>query len=864
MNPNQMTIKAQESLQASIELAQGQGNPEVLPLHLLSALVNQSEGVIPPLLEGLSLSLDEINETINARLRTLPSVDGASSSRISGSLHKVFQNASEELAPLGDEFISTEHFFLALLRDRSLQDILSVDRREVLQQLGRMRGTQRVTDQEPESKYRALEKYTQDLTKLAQEGKVDPVIGRDEEIRRVLQILSRRRKNNPCLVGEPGTGKTAIAEGLARKIVSGEVPEALKKRKILALDMGALVAGAKFRGEFEDRLKAVIKEVESSNGQILLFIDELHLIVGAGATEGAMDAGNLLKPALARGQLRAIGATTIQEYRKYIEKDPALERRFQPIRVKEPSQKESIAILRGIKDSYEVHHGVRIHDQALVAAVQLSQRYIADRFLPDKAIDLIDEAAAQIRIEIDSKPAVIDRMDTRIRELEIEKMALKNEEDYKSQSRLGDLNKELADLQEESKALSLQWEQERELIDSIKELTESRDSLRREMELAERGYDLQRLSEIKYGEVPAIEELLRRREEDLKRFQSEHKILKEEVSEEDIAQVVSRWTGIPVSKMLQKEAQKLGKLEALIGERVVGQIEAVSAVSRAVRRSRAGISEEGKPIGSFLFLGPTGVGKTELAKSLAWTLFDDQRTMIRLDMSEYMEKHSVARLIGAPPGYVGHEEGGQLTEAVRRSPYSVILLDEVEKAHPDVFNTLLQVLDDGRLTDSKGRVVDFKNTVIIMTSNLASREIMSLDEGPEQRNAVIAVLAQTFRPEFINRLDEIIIFQRLSSENMLEIVNLQVSGLGERLREKGIKMEVSAEACQALGTMGFDPQFGARPLKRLIQNEILDELAMLMIEDGMERDFKVLVGRKDDKFHLSIQKEDKESLSSAA
>jgi ATP-dependent Clp protease ATP-binding subunit ClpB len=861
MNLNKMTSRAQEALQQAFELAENMGNAEVLPIHLLQTLVEQKEGLVGVLLEKVRESIEELRLRLQTQLNSQPRVEGISSPAASRSLQTVLRQAQEEMSGLEDQFISTEHLLLALLGDSIVKLCLELNREEVLQQLSKMRGSQKVTDQEPETKFMSLEKYTQDLTRLAQEGKIDPVIGREEEIRRVLQILSRRRKNNPCLVGEPGTGKTAIAEGLARKIVSGEVPEALKRRRLLSLDMGALIAGAKFRGEFEDRLKAVIKEVESSNGEILLFIDELHVIVGAGATDGAMDAGNLLKPALARGSLRAIGATTPKEYRQYIEKDCALERRFQPIQVKEPGKEESLAILRGIKDCYEVHHGVRIQDHALIAAVNLSVRYISDRYLPDKAIDLIDEAAAQIRIEIDSKPVVIDRNESKIRQLEIEKMALVKEPDPISAVRLQAIERELAEKREESKRLSLQWERERELIDSIKGLTHNRDTLRREMEVAQRDYNLERISEIQYGEIPALEELLDSRKEDLRSFQMEYKILKEEVGEEDVAQVVSRWTGIPVSRMLEKEAKKLTKLEGILAQRVIGQLEAVKAVSRAVRRNRAGIGEEGKPIGSFLFLGPTGVGKTELAKSLAWALFNDPKTMIRLDMSEYMERHSVARLIGAPPGYVGYEEGGQLTEAVRRSPYSVLLFDEIEKAHPDVFNTLLQVLDEGRLTDSKGRVVDFKNTVIILTSNLASREIMeSGAKGSQQRQEVLNVVHQTFRPEFINRLDEIVVFQNLTQEEVVEIVRLQVAEISQRLKARGIVIELSPEAETELGVRGFDPHFGARPLKRLIQNEILDELALKLIEGNNENSCTAKVSLENGNFHLILESPNKESL----
>ena len=864
MDLNRMTFKAQEAVQAAGELASKQGNAQISTMHLMSALLEQHEGIVPIILVKMEVSLENLKKSIALYWQYQPSLDGIVSPAISKSFQNLIRRANQEREELNDTFISTEHFFLALLEDSDIRSILNVDRQMVFEQLNLLRGNQRVMDQEPESKYQVLEKYTQDLTHLAEVSKVDPVIGRDEEIRRVLQILSRRRKNNPCLVGAPGTGKTAIAEGLARKIVTGEVPINLKDRKILALDMGALLAGAKYRGEFEDRLKAVIKEVEASEGKIILFIDELHLIVGAGATDGAMDAGNLLKPALARGQLRVIGATTTNEYRKYIEKDSALERRFQPVQINEPSEKESIAILRGIRETYEIHHGVRIQDQALVAAVNLSKRYIPDRFLPDKAIDLMDEAAAQIRIEIDSKPTIIDRNETKIRELEIEKMAMQMESYSDSGERMEGILKALAELEEETRVLTARWLKEKELISSIKDLAASKDSLKKEMEAAERNYNLQRLSELKYGEIPSLEERIRVREDELRAFQSENKILKEEVCEEDIADVVSRWTGIPVNKMLQQEKDKLVNLEKSISRRMIGQSQAVKAVSSAIRRSRAGLSEESKPIGSFLFLGPTGVGKTELAKSLAYTLFDDQRRIIRLDMSEYMEKHSVARLIGAPPGYVGHEEGGQLTEAIRRSPYSVILLDEVEKAHPDVFNTLLQVLDEGRLTDSRGRLVNFKNAVIIMTSNLASTEILVNKDREIQKIEVMKKVHQAFRPEFINRLDEIVVFQQLDHEDMVQIANLQLADLERRLGDKGLTLQVSSDARTLLAEKGFDPLFGARPLKRVIQNELLDELAIMMVDGTLGKGTMISLDAKDECFKFLFHEVGESGLFSAA
>ncbi len=831
MDFNRYTTKAAEAVQTAMQSAGTRGHQAIHPLHLLFALATQKEGLIPQLLGKLELRPDALLGQVEKELQKLPRVSGGTAAYLTPEAKRVLDGAESEAGQLRDEYVSTEHLFLALVVEPSLKTLLPLSRDQVLKALTEFRGSARVTDQDPEGKYQALEKYTQDLTRLAREGKIDPVIGRDDEIRRVMQILSRRSKNNPVLVGEPGTGKTAIAEGLARKIIEGDVPETLKGKRLLALDLGAMLAGAKYRGEFEDRLKAVIREVENSAGEVVMFIDELHTIVGAGSAEGAMDAGNLLKPALARGKLRTIGATTLKEYRKYIEKDAALERRFQPVMVEEPSVADSISILRGIKEKYEVHHGVRIRDNAIVAAVQFSHRYVNDRFLPDKAIDLMDEAASVLRMEIDSKPTEVDRLHRRIRQLEVEREALKTEKDAASKKRLVELEKELADLKEESKTLEAQWKAERDMIEAIKNANRELERLREAAVQAERDYELQKVAEIRYGKIPEVEKKVVAAETRLAELQKDHSILKEEVTEEDIAKVVSRWTGIPLAKMLSEEGEKLLHMEAELGKRVIGQRRAVEVVSKAVRRSRAGIGETNRPIGSFIFLGPTGVGKTELAKALASFLFNDERAMTRIDMSEYMEKHAVARLVGAPPGYVGYEEGGQLTEAVRRHPYTVILFDEIEKAHPEVFNILLQVLDDGRLTDAKGRTVDFKNTAIIMTSNLGSREIAEYaGDEKKQKSAVDRVLQETFRPEFLNRLDDIIVFQPLGKAEIEAIVGLQVAALSTRLKEKEIAIALSDRAKTYLAEAGIDPVFGARPLKRLIQNKILDELASEIIE----------------------------------
>ncbi len=829
-----MTVKAQEALQEAQEIAARHENQAVEPVHLLSALIEQTDGVVPPLLARLGIRPELITQDIEREIARLPKVQGFTQQNLSRALNEVLERSFSEATKFKDDYVSTEHLFLAIAgEDRDpagkFLNKSGASHEAILQALAGVRGSQRVTSQNPEATYAALEKYARDLTDLARRSKLDPVIGRDEEIRRVMQILARRTKNNPVLIGEPGVGKTAIVEGLAQRIVSGDVPDVLKTKKLVALDLAALVAGAKFRGEFEDRLKAVLKEISEAEGQIILFIDELHTLVGAGAAEGAMDASNMLKPALARGELRAIGATTLNEYKKYIEKDPALERRFQPVLVSEPTVEDTIAILRGLKDRYEVHHGVRIKDAAILAAATLSHRYISDRFLPDKAIDLIDEAAASLRMQIDSLPTEIDEIERRILQLEIERQALLKESDAHSVERRAQIEKELAKLREASSGRKARWQAEKEAIGKIRKLKEQIEQLKAEEQRYERAGELAKVAEIRYGKIAQTEKELNAAQERFASMQLKGaRMLKEEVDEEDIAKLVSKWTGIPVGRLLEGEAQKLVHMEKRLRQRVVGQEDALARVSNAVRRSRAGLSDAKRPIGSFIFLGPTGVGKTELARALAEFLFDDEKLMIRIDMSEYMEKHSVSRLIGAPPGYVGYEEGGQLTEQVRRHPYSVVLFDEIEKAHPDVFNVLLQILEDGRLTDGKGRTVDFRNTVLVMTSNVGSTAIFELSgKDPEgARKEAMEALRASFRPEFINRIDEIVIFNPLGKEELESIVVLLLKSVEKLLAERQITLELTPAAKELLLREGYDPAYGARPLRRTIQRLIQDPLAM--------------------------------------
>jgi len=864
MRFDKFTIKAQEAIQRSQEIAQEKNHQQITPEHLLIALLEDEEGVGSSILENLGVNRIDLINRVYSYLDKFPKVYGETTQLyISPELKKILDKAQKEASNLKDEYISTEHLLLALSEDESspagkiLQEF-GISRENILKALTSIRGTQRVTDPNPEDKYQALQRFTRDLTELASKGRLDPVIGRDNEIRRVIQILSRRTKNNPVLIGEPGVGKTAIVEGLARRIVAGDVPEGLKDKKVLALDMGALVAGTKFRGEFEDRLKSLLREIKEREGQVILFIDELHTVVGAGAAEGAVDASNMLKPALARGELRCIGATTLDEYRKHIEKDAALERRFQTVLVREPTVEETIAILRGLKERYEAHHGIKIKDSALVAAAVLSHRYITDRFLPDKAIDLIDEAAARIRMEIDSRPTEVDEIERKIMQLEIERQALKKEKDEASRERLEKLEKELASLKEEADRLKAHWQKEKEIIQKIGRIKREIEATREESIRAEREGNLERAAELRYGKLIQLEKELQEENKNLAQLQKKEKMLKEEVEEEDIAEIVSEWRGIPLTRLLEGEREKLTKMEERIKTRVVGQDEAVRAVSNAIRRARAGLQDPNRPLGSFIFLGPTGVGKTELAKALAEFLFDDEQAMVRFDMSEYMERHTVSRLIGAPPGYVGYEEGGQLTERIRRQPYSVILFDEIEKAHPDVFNVLLQILDDGRLTDSQGRTVDFKNTVIIMTSNVGSRWIEELTQREQIKQKIREALRAHFRPEFLNRIDEIIVFNRLTQEDIKKIVDIQIGIVQKRLSEKKIEFFLTPKAKEFLAEKGYDPLFGARPLKRVIQREVLDPLAMKILEGEFKEGDYIKVDFPDGKVVFEKVKPSKE------